>query len=116
MVKLFILSKTCTIALCFIACLTCRAQTTFVSGLKGRWHGTRFDVNIYYDFTTDSTYRYWTSNGNAQDSTRIYHIKDLDPNYFHVMDENHFFILATFYATEMIVFSRRGGKINEISN
>jgi hypothetical protein len=61
-------------------------------------------VVAYYDFISDSTYKYWTSN--EPDSTRIYRIKDLDANYFHAVDENHFFVLVTFYATEKIMFTR----------
>ena len=102
------------IAFLLIAQLSCGAQPFSARELRGRWYGKRFDVNLYYDFISDSTYRFWASNGNSQDSTRICRIKDLDTNYFHVIDENHFFILVTFYATEKIIFSRERPKIHLI--
>ncbi len=96
--------KIYTIVVLLFAQLCCGAQTFSARDLYGRWHGERLGVNAYYDFVSDSTYRYWTSN--VLDSTRIYQIRDLDTNHFHVIDENHFFVLATFYATEKIIFTR----------
>lgn len=52
--------------------LNCRAQTFSASELLGRWTGSRNSVVAYYDFISDSTYKYWTSN--EPDSTRTYRI------------------------------------------
>lgn len=73
--------------------------------LKGRWHAERFGVHAYYDFVTDSTYRYWTSN--TLDSNTVFRISDLPPDYFHFIGRNHFYTLITFYATEKLLFSRQ---------
>jgi hypothetical protein len=49
----------------------CKAQTFAPTELRGTWHGRRFDVDCYYDFMTDSTYREWQSN-RVGDSTKIW--------------------------------------------
>ena len=108
------LLKIYAIAFFLLAQLSCGAQRFSPSELYGRWHGARLGVNYYYDFIRDSTYRYWSSV--ESDSTRIGWVKDLDTGYFHMVDKNHFFVLATFYATEKIVFTRELPQIQAKSN
>jgi hypothetical protein len=107
--------KTYAIAFFLLLKTICHAQTFTQSELKGTWYGRRFDVDCFYDFMADSTYREWTSN-RASDSSRIWRTKDLDSNYIHMIDENHFYILVTFYATEKIIFSRVPPKPKKISD
>jgi len=100
-------SKIYALAFALIAVFNCKAQSLSPSYLLGRWHGVGTNgVHVYYDFMTDSTYREWSSSRTA-DSNKIWPVKDLDSSYIHVIDENHFYILITMYATEKVIYSRR---------
>jgi len=82
----------------------CVAQTIRKNVLIGKWEGKRHDIIIHYRFLNDSVYNCWT---NKQfDSSHNYHYNYLDNSYFHIIDDHHFYIFVTFYATEKIVFHK----------
>ena len=107
----------------------CAAQTPN-KFLIGKWKGKRFDMIIYYRFINDSTYNFWIDASSdpapkeappgcyicgpdyikdmkaRRDSSIIYHYDNLDSIYIQIVDQNHFYVLATFYASEKIIFHR----------
>jgi len=82
----------------------CAAQTISRKILIGKWEGKRHDIIIHYRFLNDSMYNTWTNK--QHDSLQIYHYNNLDTAYFHLIDDQHFYILVTFYATEKIIFHK----------
>ena len=108
-------SKIFSLALLLIVLTNCRAQSPSLNYLMGRWQASRFDVYEYFVFNADSTYRNWTTN-QLRDSNIIHPIRDLDDTsvhplidsrYIHVIDENHFYVWITFYASEQLIFTRQ---------
>jgi len=82
----------------------CTAQAINRNVLIGKWEGKRFDIIIHYRFLNDSMYNTWTNR--QPDSLQIYHYNILDSTYFHIIDDHHFYIFVTFYATEKIIFHK----------
>lgn len=102
--QLFLKKKLVFAAISFFLMSLCAAQKITRNVLVGKWEGKRHDIIIRYRFLNDSLYNTWTNK--QPDSLHIYHYNISDGTYFHIIDDHHFYILVTFYATEKVIFHK----------